>query len=97
MGCTEEQSSLICGFRWTGLEGRHLTSWSDPHRGIRSRDSAEDDEVLATTVVPLETPQSSIVTFVEAVVKELFARFGGMEADSRIIERIVSETLNTRF
>jgi schlafen family protein len=97
MGCEEANTSLVFGFRWSGLKGRRLTSWVDPHRGVYPRGSAKDDEVLTTTVVPLETPQSSIAVFVEAVIKELFARFGGMEIDSGVIERIVTERLKASF
>src|SRR5262245_59591637 len=35
LGCDETKTFVIFGFRWTGLRGRHLTSWSNPRRMLR--------------------------------------------------------------
>ncbi len=97
MGCDESKTSIVFAFRWTGLEGRLLTSWVNPDRSFRSRGRANQHQIVTTVAVPLETPLSGLAPYVEAAVKDLFALFGGMEFETRVIEGIVKESLSHRF
>lgn len=97
MECEESKTSLIFAFRWSELKGRHLTTWVEPRRSFYSREASHQDQIVTTAVVPLETPQSGIAPYVEIAVKELFALFGGMEFNTKVVEDIVTDVLSRRF
>src|SRR5205807_120911 len=58
LGCKEEATSLIFGFRWTKIHGRLLTCWVDPRRRLRGHPGVahQNEYVAPPIVVPLETP-----------------------------------------
>jgi hypothetical protein len=94
LGCDEPKTSLTFGFRWTGLQGRHLTSWADRRRILRPYGGVSNqDQIVRPVTVPLETPPAGIAPHVENVLRSLFTLFGGWEFDSRVIEDIVKATL----
>jgi hypothetical protein len=97
MGCNEKSTSLAFAFRWSGLKGRHLTSWASPDRHFYSRGPSQQDEITTKVVVPLETAQSGLALQVESAVAPVFSLFGGMKFDSSVIEGIVEQTLQRRF
>jgi hypothetical protein len=70
-----------------------LASWAEPGRWFRTNAVAQEDECLTTVTVPLETPPTGIAPHVENAVRGLFVLFDGYEFESRIIEGIVSNTL----
>lgn len=96
LGCDETTTSLVFGFRWSGLIGRLLTSWVEPMRRLRTHAPSNQDEIMTVVTVPLETPPDGIPPHVENAVRDLFALFGGMEIDSRVIEDIVMRLLRQR-
>lgn len=93
LGCDASKTSLVFGFRWTGLESRHLASWVEPLRSFHSRGPAVQDVITTSVVVPLETPQSGIASHVENAVRDLFMLFGGMGFEPRVIEQIVAKAI----
>jgi hypothetical protein len=97
MGCDDTKTSVAFAFRWTGLEGRRLTSWAQRHRSLGYPDAAKQPEIVTAVAVPLEAPQSGITTYVEAAVKPLFALFGGMEIHTQVIEGAVRDVISQRF
>jgi hypothetical protein len=99
LGCKDEDTSLIFGFNWTKLEGRILTSWTDPRRRLfRQPSTSHQDEYSAPPiVVPLETPPSGIAPHVENAVRGLFNLFGGTEFHSQVIQDIVDGTVKRRI
>jgi hypothetical protein len=98
LGCDEAKTSMIFGFRWAGLQGRHLTSWADRRRRFRPFGGmSNQDQIVRPLTVPLETPPAGIAPHVENVVRGVFALFGGREFESWIIEDIVKDTLRQRF
>jgi hypothetical protein len=98
LGCDEAQTSVIFGFRWTGLQGRHLTSWGNPRRVLRPIGGvANQDQIVRPVTVPLDTPPAGIAPHVEKVVRGVFALFGGREFDSPVIEEIVAKMLRHRL
>lgn len=97
LGCDPAKTALVFGFRWSGLAGRALTSWVEPGRMVHSVGAAQQDEITTSVTVPLETPPSGIAPHVENAVRDLFALFGGMEFGSRVIEDIVTQTVERRM
>ena len=93
LGCDETKTSLVFGFRWSGLEGRQLTSWARPLRAFQPRGTAVQNSIVTAVTAPLETPPSGIAPHVENAVRDLFALFGGMEFEGRVIEGIVAEAI----
>jgi Schlafen, AlbA_2 len=98
LGCKDEETSLIFGFRWTKLQGRTLSSWADPRRFFRAVHVSHQDEFATPPIaVPLETPPTGIAPHVENAVNGLFTLFGGKQFSNKVIEDIVSDTLNQRM
>lgn len=97
MGCVPSETSVAFALGWTDLKGRLLTAWTDPNRSFASRGAAQQDEVITTSSVPLDTAPSSLALHVESALKELFALFGGTEFHSSVIEAIVNKTLSERL
>ncbi len=97
MDCEAARTSLAFAFRWRGLKNRRVTSWADSRRTVRSPALSMQDEVVTTLTVPLDTPRSAIGSHVVTAVRNLFALFGGMEFENRVIEQIADEALQTRF
>ena len=97
LGCDEAKTSLVFAFRWSGLLGRRLTSWAEPMRSFFSRGTSSQDQLTTVVTLPLETAAASISPYVETAVKDLFALFGGMEFETRVIEDIVSKTASQRM
>jgi hypothetical protein len=95
LGCKDEGTSIVFGFSWTKLEGRVLTSWTDPRRGLFRLPSPSYQEEYSSPpiVVPLETPPSAIAPHVENAVKGLFNLFGGTHFASSVIEDMVDGAL----
>jgi len=97
MGCDEKETSLAFAFRWSALERRLLTSWVTPTRFVVPKGPSHQDELVSKTLIPLDTPQPAIPSYVELIVSPLFEIFGGAKFSSSIIAEIATETLQTRF
>jgi hypothetical protein len=97
LGCKEDGTSLAVAIRWKGLEGRYLTSWVQPERTFRSGGVSHQDSITTEVLVPLETPQSALAPYLQKLVAPLFALFGGMAFEPRVIEDIVNKTVGQRF
>jgi hypothetical protein len=94
LGCDELRTSLIFGFRWSGLAGRHLTSWVEPSRFLRPIGGVANQNQITTSVaIPLATPHAGVAPYVESVVRDPFALFGGREFASPVIEEIVNKAI----
>ena len=89
-------SDIHFHFRWTGLHGRQLTSWTSPNRPLRPYSPAVDDAYDVSVSVPLDTPISAIAPYVQRVVVGLFALFGGASFRDEVIDGIVAERLRRR-
>ena len=96
MGCDPEKTQLAFGFRWTGLQGRQLTSWVEPMRHISPRGPAYQDEVTAFVEVPLETPLSALGEFVNQAVKPLFGVFDGFALSKDVVEELTRVLIERR-
>lgn len=98
MGCDPEKTQLTFGFRWTGLQGRQLTSWVEPMRHISPGRTAYQDEVSTFLVeVPLETPLSALGEFVNQAVKPLFEVFDGFTLSKDVVEDLTRRVIERRL
>lgn len=95
LGCAEATASLIFGFRWSKLRGRVL--YSSGHGLLRAASvSHQDGYASPPVVVPLETPITSVVPYVERALQGLFAIFGGAQLPTQVVEEIVRGTMRRR-
>jgi hypothetical protein len=97
MGCEESTTSVHCGFRWSELAGRLLTSWSNNRIGYTSHAAAQQAEVTSFVTLPLETPQSGIALHVVTAVRPLFQLFGGQEFHGHVVEGHVTRFFQERY
>jgi len=99
MDCNPELCHLQFAFRWSGLEGRELSSWAQPSRIISSGRAAHQDQVTVFQRVPLDTPLSAIGGLLATMLKPLYAVFDGFELAPAVVEdlsaRLVERRLNS--
>lgn len=94
MGLAPEETSLHYAFRWSGLRGRELSSWTEPARHTPPGLICHEHEVRSPVVdVPLETPISAIAPYVRTATSELFASFGGFELSATVVEDLTKSAL----
>ena len=95
MGFDEEKTTMVYAFRWSGLRGRHLSSWTGPARSVRVRQESRQDVVESPPLaVPLDTPASALGPFVREATADLLAAFGGFEPGSDVTEGIVDKVMS---
>lgn len=88
-------TTLSYAFRWSGLEGRELSSWANPGRFVPPEYVCRQHEARSLIAVPLSTPASAIAPFVREATADLFAAFGGYAVGGEAIENL-TERLLTR-
>lgn len=96
MGYPAESTTLDFAFRWSGLQGRQLTTYDSGPYVSPGRVSG-DDEVLSHLNVSLDLSPTSIPSLVPDVVGELFSAFGGMVFPKQFIEKIAAARLSRRY
>lgn len=97
MNCNPEKIQLAFSFRWTGLQGRQLTSWVEPTRHIFPGRTAYQDEIITFVKVPLETPLSALGEFVSQAINPFFGVFGGFELSKDVVEDLTRKTIERRL
>jgi len=96
LGYDVEETTLIFGFRWSGLANRTLSSWSSPGKlWLRNRVSYQN-EVLSIVSIPLGTPKSAISEYVAKAIRPLSAVFDGLEIEDRTVEELALDVLDRR-
>ena len=94
MGLVPEETTLHYAFRWSGLRGRELSSWTEPAGhvppGLICHEHEADSPVIS---VPLETPISAIAPYVRTATSDLFASFGGFELNATVVEDLTKSAL----
>jgi hypothetical protein len=94
MELPEEETTVFYAFRWSGLRGRRLSSWTNPARSVFARHESRQNVVESPPVaVPLDTPDSALGPFVREATTGLFAAFGGFEPGPGVTEGIVDEVM----
>ena len=91
------ENLIAFAFRWRGLRGRILGSWSTPRRMLRQQRRAYDDEVKASIEMAGDVPESAVPSHVYQVVQQLFLTFEGYELPQQVIEEIASDVLKGRM
>ena len=97
LGTSGAEAVVLLGFRWTGLQGRELSSWAQPLRDISLGRHAYRDEVFSNVVVPLETPTSAIHQFVDLATESLFESFDGFRLSPKIVEDLTNRLFQRRL
>lgn len=96
-GEVDEEAVLDVAFRWSGLEGRRLSTWHHPERFFDDPSAvAAQNEVTSTLRLPVDTPESALPGYVQAATGKLFAAFGGQSIPRETIEQISNELLSRR-
>lgn len=94
MGLAPEKTTMFYAFRWSGLRGRYLSSWTKPGRYLSSRYECRQDIVESSPIaVSLDTPVSALGPFVREATTGLFAAFGGFELGEGVTENLADELL----
>lgn len=97
MGCSPDKCTLQFAFRWSGLQGRELSSWAQPARRIRAGRHAHQDRVTVFQQVALDTPLSAIGGMLAHMLKPLYELFDGFELDASIIEDLSTRLVERRL
>jgi len=90
-----DDTTLHFAFRWYGLEGRRLSSWSDPRRYLSRNYQALQNEVTTRLAVPVDTPPSAIGPHVRDATARLFAALDGATIDASVVEDLTRDILKT--
>jgi hypothetical protein len=96
MAFPENDTTLEFAFRWSGLEGRQLSSY-DFSRYISPGRICGDDQIVSHASIPLDISPSSVPSKVPEVVADLFGSFNGMTFSNNTIEEIATELLQKRY
>lgn len=88
MGCDQEQCTLQFAFRWSGLQGRELSSWAQPSRYVSPGRHAYQNQVTVFQRVPLNTPLSAIGGLLATTLKPLYEVFEGFELSPTVAEEL---------
>lgn len=97
MGGTSEETAVAFCFRWSGLRGRTLSSWSNPSRFLFDEYRAHQDEYVSTIVVPVETTKSAISAYTNQVLQPLFDIFDGIVIEEKIVDQVVDRVLSRKW
>jgi hypothetical protein len=91
-----EQTKLEFMFRWSGLKGRQLNSWSNPMRHV-SLYKSRQDTVTSTVNVPIDTPASSFAEYVKTAIQPLSEAFEGFTIPGAVVEEMTQKMLERRL
>jgi nucleoside phosphorylase len=97
MAVQPESTALSFCFRWTGLEGRELASWSEPQRYVSPGRVAYQDVVVSFGVVPLDTPKSSLFPKVHEAMRPLYETFNGFELSEKVTQELTDRVLQREW
>lgn len=94
MDLAPEETTLHYAFRWSGLRGRELSSWTEPAKHVTPGLICHEQVVRSPVIdIPLDTPISAIAPYVQAATSKLFASFGGFELDATVVEDLTKSAL----
>ena len=97
LGTSGADAAVLLGFRWTGLQGRELSSWAQPLRHISPGRHAYRDEVFSSVAIPLETPLLAVHQFVQAATESLFEAFDGFQLSREVVEDLTNRLFQRRL
>lgn len=96
LGCDAKSTQLGFLFRWSGLQGRQLYTWTNPGTFMLMKHVCQDDEVKIDHEIALDTPDAGLAPHVQKITRRLFAAFNGYSMPIQEIEQLVSNLLSRR-
>jgi hypothetical protein len=96
MGCSTETTQLSFAFKWTKLNGRKLSSWSNLLLWVPAY-QAYQDEVSSHVNVPLSTPVSALSPYVSQAIKPLYEVFEGFTLGEDVVEDLTRRLIERRL
>jgi hypothetical protein len=96
LGATES-SHVDFAFRWQGLRGRTLSSWSNPNRMLSWSPEAHQDVLTTNISVPIDTAPSAFSGYIQQIINPLFQVFNGFEISESVTEDLVSRLIERRL
>lgn len=75
-----DRTEVAFAFRWSGLTGRHLSTWANPGYLIRGAHSCRQDVVSDTVLLPATTSNAALWQYVSTVARKLLRCFGGYDS-----------------
>jgi hypothetical protein len=94
---SDQAASLGFAFRWKGLKGRTIASWSGQVAVIPGIYRSSDDEDMSFIAMSSDTAETAIAPFVQKAVKALFAKFDGYAMGLGVIEHLVRMVIERRI
>lgn len=84
-------------FRWSGLKGRFLTSWSHPERDVWGSSAAYQDEVTAFAEIGILANEHHISKCTHELISSLTRAFGGYKLPFEVVSDLVFKLLFRRL
>jgi hypothetical protein len=94
----DTNAKVSLAIKWTGLQGRILSSWANPGRHLSENYQCNTDDVVIKIVeIPFTSSHDQIVLFTQEIVGELFLQFDGWACPSVVVEDLVGRLLNRKL
>lgn len=93
---SDAETTIRGVFRWRGLRGRTLTSWTEPGRRLRREAKAYDDMITSNFEVSSNLADSAIASHVYQIVRPLFLAFDGYDLPQETIEAVAAKLIEQR-
>lgn len=93
----DANDKVFITIKWTGLQGRILSSWANPGRHLSENYQCHSDTATKTVEVPLTTTHDQIALFTQEIIDELFLQFDGWVCPSVVVEDLVGKLLNRKL
>lgn len=87
----EDSQQTIVHFRvlYTGLRGRVLRSWSDPHYFLPGEYSSLSSEALVETSVSVEMIQNNLIEVIYPLASSLYEKFGLIKLEKNLVQKVL--------
>jgi hypothetical protein len=92
LGYPKEETTLRFRFRWEGLEGRVLASWTDVRRWFSSGGfKCRQPEVVSEASMPLAASRSAQGEVTLQVLRPLYEVFAGFKINEQVVDEVAKE------
>lgn len=92
-----EKAAVPLTWKWSGLEGRLLSSWAGPEFGLYDERFSSSDVASSSLSIPLSLTNDQVAVRTSEVVKPLFLCFDGWECSLETIGQLVSRMYSRRL
>ena len=94
---TNDDDKVEYAFRWMGLSGRRLDCWAEPGRSLSYDRCSTQNDIISFVTIPLDAAESTLPTYVQAVLTPVFELFDGMEFSPKIYEDLVNRLITRKL